>query len=99
MKREIHIPLIAVALICFASGYHDVLGQQAVVKELLWYIDSKTIECSMQSLQQQCIELMIRSSDSVWAEKSKTYSMEMGKSIMICFVIGETRTFNIKLMD
>ena len=72
---------------------------QAVVKELSWDMDAKTLECSIQSLLKQDIELMIRRSDSVWEEKSKTYSMEKGKSTMVSFQAGETKIFKIKLME
>jgi len=99
MKREIHISLIVAALIFFVSSYHEVPGQQAVVKELLWDMDSKTIECPIQSLQKQDIELMIRSSDSVWEEKSKIYSVDKGNSTMVSFEAGETKIFKLKLTD
>ena len=72
---------------------------QAIVKELSWDMDAKTIECSIQSLQKQDIELMIRRSDSAWEEKSKSYSMEKGISTKVSFQAGETKIFKIKLME
>lgn len=67
-----------------------------MVEDLEWDMDRGSIKCTIFSMKQQELKLLIRENDTTWESDSETNSTKKGEPISCFFKANERKTFYIK---